>query len=446
MASTLYLQLPSKSVAASLDAWTDHAWHYCVATDKQVLESGHKNIAGLTTLGVNVQRLVLLVATCDVSFFAVKVPPIPFAKIKLALPNLLEEQVLSEPSELLFIPSPPQDGVCQVAVVAKSWMEQVFAAVRVLGINHVNAYTVAEAMGGGADTAILAVESALSGQAVFDFSVRPAAVIKTEGNAGDELSLPAGLSLDLRAYQREQDAQNLTSGFASAVQQAVQLLVPEGDFILFADAQLEPVLQGDTELNALQPRLQKIQKFDWTTKIAGLTNASLDLFANLRVEGKHSVDWKRWRWSLGLSGLIVLVVMLGLNLEWWKLQREYDAVRNSTTTTYKTAFPNETVIRDPLAQLQQKMSAARKLTGQSSSDDFLVLGAQFAQVWDMVVGAQMSATVNSVEYREKSLWVTPKAGTDVPVDRLRAALKEKNLSLDVKEAVLKVSVEIGGVR
>ena len=144
--------------------------------------------------------------------------------------------------------------------------------------------------------------------------------------------------------------------------------------------------------------------------------------------------------------MIVLIVIVGLNTEWWKLQREYDAVRNSITTTYKTAFPNETVIRDPLAQLQQKMNAARKLTGQSSSDDFLVLDAQFAQVWDLVVGAQMSATVSNVEYREKSLWVTPKSSADLPVDRLRAALKEKNLSLDVKEAVLKVSVETGGVR
>lgn len=440
MASTLYLQLPSKSVAASLDAWTDHAWHYCVATDKQVLESGHKNIAALTTLGVSVQRLVLLVAAGDVSFFSVKVPPIPFAKIKLALPNLLEEQVLSEPSELLFIPSPPQDGVCQVAVVAKSWMEQAFAAVRVLGINHVNAYSLAETMGGAAEVAMLAVESALPGQAVFDFSVRPALVM--EESTLDQAALPAGLSLDLRASHTKQDGQDLTL----AVQQAAQLLVPEGEFILLADAHAEQTLQGDAVLSTLQPRLQKIQKFDWQSKIAGLSQSSLDLFANLRVEGKNSVDWKRWRWSMGLASLIVLVVIAALNSEWWKLQREYDAVRNSITTTYKTAFPNETVIRDPLAQLQQKMNAAKKLTGQSSSDDFLVLGAQFAQAWDAVLGAQMSATVNSVEYREKSLWVTPKSSADLPVDRLRAALKEKNLSLDVKEGVLKVSVETGGVR
>ncbi len=446
MASTLYLQLPSKSVAASLEAWTDHAWHYCVAADKQVLESGHKNIAALVALGVNVQRLVLLVAACDVSFFSVKVPPIPFAKIKLALPNLLEEQVLSEPSELLFIPSPPVDGACQVAVVAKSWMEQVFAAVRVLGINHVNAYSVSEVMGGAEELAILAVEAPVPGQALFDFAVRPAIAPKTEESASSEMVLPAGLSLDLRVFRQDQDTQHLTQSLSAAVQQAVQLLMPEGDFVLLVDTPMEQALQGDAGLADLQPRLQKIHKFDWQTKIAGLSQTSLDLFANLRVEGKNSLDWKRWRWSMGLFSLIVLVVILGLNSEWWKLQREYDAVRNSITTTYKTAFPNETVIRDPLAQLQQKMNAARKLTGQSSSDDFLVLSAQFAQVWDAVLGAQMSATVSSVEYREKSLWVTPKSASDVPVDRLRAALKEKNLSLDVKEAVLKVSVETGGVR
>lgn len=435
MASTLYLQLPSRTVAASLDTWLDHAWHYCLASDKQVLESGHKNIAALTHLGVSAQRLVLLVAASDVSFFSVKVPPIPFAKIKLALPNLLEEQVLSDPSELLFIPSPPHEGVSQVAVVAKAWMEQVFAAVRGLGINHVNAYSLAQSIGGASDVAILSLESALPGQAVFDFALRPSLAMTSE-------EVPAGVSLDWRAQQEGLGAQTL----AAAVQQAAQLLVPEAEFVLCCEAQMESALQASGELSALQPRLQKIQKFDWQIKIAGLNAASLDLFSNLRVEGKNSIDWKRWRWSMGLSTLIVLVAILGLNSEWWKLQREYDAVRKSIMTTYKTAFPNETVIRDPMAQLQQKLNAARKLTGQSSNDDFLVLAAQFAQVWDMVLGAQMSATVGNVEYREKSLWVTPKSMADVSVDRLRAALKEKNLSLDVKEGVLKVSVESGGAR
>lgn len=442
MASTLYLQLPSRTVAASLEAWADHAWHYCLASDKQVLESGHKTIAALTHLGVSAQRLVLLVAASDVSFFSVKVPPIPFAKIKLALPNLLEEQVLSDPSELLFIPSPPHEGVSEVAVVAKSWMEQVFAAVRGLGINHVNAYSLAQSMGGADDVAILSLESALPGQAVFDFTLCPSLGKKSEEAAAVEAALPAGVSLDWRAQQDGLGAQTL----AAAVQQAAQLLVPEAEFVLCCEAQMESALQASGELSALQPRLQKIQKFDWQTKIAGLNASSLDLFANLRVEGKNSIDWKRWRWSMGLSALIVFVAILGLNSEWWKLQREYDAVRKSIMTTYKTAFPNETVIRDPMAQLQQKLNAARKLTGQSSNDDFLVLAAQFAQVWDMVLGAQMSATVGNVEYREKSLWVTPKSMADVSVDQLRAALKEKNLSLDVKEGVLKVSVESGGAR
>ncbi len=86
------------------------------------------------------------------------------------------------------------------------------------------------------------------------------------------------------------------------------------------------------------------------------------------------------------------------------------------------------------------------MSGQSGNDDFLVLSAQFAAAWGQLVPAQASATVNSIEYRERSLFIIPKNPAEFPVDQLTTLLKERGLKLDVKEGVLKLTVDMGGVR
>lgn len=444
MASTLYLHLPSRAVATSLEKWSDLNWPYCLANDKQVLESGQQSLSSLALLSGRVQRLVLLLSAADVSFFALKVPPIPYAKLKLALPNLLEEQVLSDPTELLFVPSLPQHGICAVAVVSRDWMEQVLQAVAILGIPRVSAYSQADVLIAQAERAVVYVETAAQTDAIIEIGVKPpcseqGGEEESEQQARLARSLPLGMSLDLRSLPDPAQRNE-------AIQQALQILVPDGSLKLHLDASLQAQSSALLQANPEWAAETELQKLDWPTRIAGMSASSLDLSANLKLEGKSTLDWRRWRWSVILASLICFVGVLALNLEAWKLQREYTQIRQSMLASYRATFPKEPGLQDPLLQMQQKVNAARKLTGQSSQDDFLVLSAQFAQVWDLVQGAQMTATVAQLEYREKSLWVTPKAGTELQVDRLRQALQEKSLHLEVKEGVLKVTVVVGGGR
>ena len=44
-------------------------------------------------------RVVLLLAASDVSLLRVKVPPLSNARLKVALPNLVEDQLMSDPAE-----------------------------------------------------------------------------------------------------------------------------------------------------------------------------------------------------------------------------------------------------------------------------------------------------------------------------------------------------------
>ena len=98
--------------------------------------------------------------------------------------------------------------------------------------------------------------------------------------------------------------------------------------------------------------------------------------------------------------------------------------------TYRMSFPKETVILDPLAQMQQKINLSRKIAGQSTQEDFLVLAAQFAQVWDMAIaGKQPAPSVVSMEYKEHSLFVKTKSTGLLPLEQLRTGLQEHVLIL-----------------
>nr|WP_314860474.1 type II secretion system protein GspL [uncultured Undibacterium sp.] len=427
MASTLYLQLPAKAAINADEQWEEILFPFCLASaEKNVLQQGKQSLSDLLALAQDLAQLVLMVSASDVTVLKVAVPPMPFAKLKLALPNLLEEQLLTDPAELLFIAAPPVDGMCVVAVVSRAWMERLSKLAEQFPARKISAFSTATGLPLHADQTSVLIEALHGSNESFDISV-----------CGQDQQV-AGFYLDAHPISSEPDALSQT------VWNAVQLLAPQGDLSIYGESTLISELQKPSF--QLQDRVLQFYPVDWKIKLASISSKSLDLFSSLQLESKKAFDWMRWRWSLILLGCAVSVSLLGLNWEWWSLQRESTAIRSSLLSIYKTSFPNETVVRDPLAQMQQKINAAKKLTGQSSNDDFLVLSGLFAQVWDQTVGILPTAGVTTMEYKDRSLYVTPKNIAEVPIERLRSGLKERNLTLDVKEAVLKITVEAGGAR
>ncbi len=427
MASTLYLQLPAKAVIDAGMQWEEFLFPYCLAsTEKNILQQGRLSLAALLLQTQDAAQVVILLSASDVTMLKLVVPPMPFAKLKLAMPNLLEEQLLTDPAELLFVASPPVDGACVVAVVARDWMVQLTRLCEHFGSRKISAYSIAQGLPITPDQTSLLIETTPAAGLGFD--------ICAQGNE----QLAAGFYLDIQ-HSRSDHAAHQT-----LLANALQLLVPQGALNLYVEAELTPALQ--TVQHSLADREIQIFSADWKTKLTSLSTRSLDLLSGLRLEGKTTFDWPRWRWSIAMFSSAILLCLIGLNWEWWSLQRESDAVRASLMSTYKTSFPNDRVIRDPLVQMQQKMNTAKKLTGQSSDDDFLVLSGQFAQVWDQTVGVLPSAGVVTVEYHEHSLFVTPKNIAEVSIDRLRAGLQERHLRLNVNEGVLKITVDAGGAQ
>ena len=410
--STLYIRLPSKAVADNAAHWIALPCPYALASGADSVErEGQAALPDLATLLAGAQRVVLLLAASDVTLLHVKIPPMSAARMRVALPNLVEEQLMSDPADCVMVAADSQGSdntLRTVAVMQRSWLQILLQTVAELGARHV-----------------VAVPS----QLCLAKAVAGAAAVVTQ--------FGLELDLDLTLRLSEHDALGLPllpDDPATAAQDVVQTLcaiVPTAPIELYVPQQQVPMYQQAVTL--LLPLEQRVTVLTdhWGRWIAGARSCSLSLGAGLSSASGAAIDWRQWRWPLVLGSLVLLLNIGALNFEWWRLSREAAALRTSMVQIYKSTYPRETVIVDPMAQMRQKIAAAQRDAGQPAPDDFAVLAAGFAQAWDSRPhnAATPGSTLSSVEYREHSLLVKPKPQAEVPLAQMKAALASRNLTL-----------------
>jgi general secretion pathway protein L len=245
----------------------------------------------------------------------------------------------------------------------------------------------------------------------------------------------------------------LQPGSVSAAIQGVELTLRQGlfqGFGLALDAVPAVVLQtarafsGDAPLVLYVPPGQmgeyqalaldagpgiSFEADDWVHWIAGSKSTALDLVSGLGAAGSQPRDWGRWRWPLRLVLLALAVNLIGLNVEWLRLKREAETVRQSMTQTFRSAYPNQTTILDPVAQMRQNIARARASTGEVAPDEFTYMASAFGEA-TRSLGRQPG--IASIEFRERALSVKVKPDTVDPglTGQLRTALAARHMSLD----------------
>ena len=424
MASTLFIQVPPRSVADEMPDWREQAFPFCLASaERRLQQHGRQNLQDLIPLARSANQVVLLLASSDVAFFMLEVPPMAPQKLKAALPNLLEEQVLSDPSELLFASVTAGDGRLAVATVQRAWMEELYLAVQVLEPRKLAAYPISLGLSlvEGAVSVLLETAWPQMGGVVLSWKT---AALEVSG-----ISLHGTSSAD----------------DVRAALQSLELFCKGKSVDLAVDTQLQTTLESELEASSgLKPA--QIYNADWTRKIASDFPSSLNLCADLVQENAAGFDWMKWRWSVSLLGLIVVISLFGLNWEWYRLKSEANNLSASLSASYRALFPNEAGLRDPLLQLQQKINQSKKLAGQSTEEDFLVMSGQLAQAWQVAFPQQSGTALESMEYREKSLFVKPKNAAEVQIDPLRSALREYGLRVEAKDGLYRVSRDEGSAK
>lgn len=401
--STLYIRLPSHAAAEDLQPGMPLYCEFAAVSNVGAIE--RDGVAALSELSERVrqaQRVVLLLAASDVTLLRVKVPPLSAARLRAALPNLVEDQLMSDPAECVIVAGDTRDGLLTVAVVQRGWLEVLNKTLHALGARSFAALPAQLCLPHQAD----AVSAAVAEHGTdIDVAVR--------------LAEQDGIGLAIAAEQAESAAFEVMQSLAAVVPQApIALYVPVARMRDYEESlHIAPQLQARITLH----------EDNWQRWIAGAGKASPDLMSGLGGAAGPKRDWGKWRRPLALALAVLLVNMLGLNIDWLRMKREAEALRSGMTQSYRTAFPNETVIVDPLAQLRQKLAIAQRDSGQLAPNDFIALTAALGEAW--AAAGQGAAPIAGMEYRDRSLTVKLKPGSDAPVEPLRAALAARALSL-----------------
>jgi general secretion pathway protein L len=399
--STLYIRLPSHAVAESLEPGMPLYCPFATATGGAIEREGVAALPDMAELVGKSQRVVLLLAAGDVTLLRLKVPPLSSARLKAALPNLVEDRLMSDPEECVVVADNTRNEMRTVAVVQRNWLELLARTLLSLGAR-----------------AVSAMPSQLC------LPQQPEIVSAAVAENGSDIDLAVrlgeheGIGLSIVAEQAEAAAFEVLQSLAAVVPHgAITLYVPQGRVRDYQESlHIAPPLEQRITLHA----------DNWQRWIDGADRSALDLMSGLGAAAAPKIDWARWRLPLALAAALLAVNVIGLNIDWLRLKREAEALRLGMIQSYKSAFPKETVIVDPVAQLRQKLASGQRDAGQLAPDDFVALAAAFGEAWSG--SGQGAGAITALEYRDRSLTVKLKPGSNVPLEQLNTALAARNLS------------------
>lgn len=385
--TTLYIRHPARAEGEGA------LCSFAVVGDAGAIEqAGVGALRNLGDLVAAARRVALIISAADVTLLSVQAPPLSGARLKAALPGLVEEHILGDPLEAVLVAGPQQaDNTRPVAVVQRDWLEPLVRTLLAQGAR-----------------AISAVPAQLC------LPLLPGSVTAAIG-AG-ELTLRQsqyqglGLALDGNPTMALQTARAL-GGDAPLV-----LYVPSeqlGEYqALAAEASPGVAVEAD----------------DWAHWISGSKSTAFDLVPGLGAAGAPQRDWRRWRWPIRLGLLVLIINLAALNIQWLRLRGEANAVRQSMTETFRAAYPNQPVI-DPVAQMRQNIARAKATSGELAHDEFNYLAAALGEA---ARGLGRQPGISSIEYRERALTVKVKAETVDPAltSQLKTALAAHGISLE----------------
>ncbi|MBV8664881.1 MAG: general secretion pathway protein GspL [Burkholderiaceae bacterium] len=408
--STLYIRLPSKAVAEAVEHWLALPCPYALASGDAVEREGVASLNELAATVAAAQRVVLLLAAADVTLLRVKTPPLSAAKLKLALPNLVEDQLVTDAGECVLAAGDMLDGLRTVAVAQRGWLDILAKTLAGLGARQ-----------------LVAVPAQLC---LGQQAARATAATMEYGGTDIELTLrldaSQGMGLTLAA-------ETGASGAPGEVLAALAALVPAMPLTLYV-GQARVAAYHDVLRTAGGVREINVFADNWSLWIPASGKLAPNLLAGMTIHDGAQAQWRQWRWPAGLAAAVLAVNALGLNLDWWRLKHEASTLRTGMVSTYKATYPKETVILDALAQMQKKVAAAEHNAGRAQPDDFGPLAANF----DAALNEQMrtqnmttAAPIASLEYRERALLVRLKPEVQLSAEQMKPALAARNLSLNL---------------
>ena len=324
----------------------------------------------------------------DVTLLRAKLPPLSGARLRQALPNVVEDLLLQDAQQCALAVGPKVgDGERLIAAIDRGWLELVVGAFERKGTRVTAAWPAQLALPLGPDVAMACLNDGLA------LRLGPTDGIGWHAGEGQQARSEAMASL-LGAV----GAEGPSSGRSFAERE-----LPEDSqaasrrLIAYVDS---PAWQPAVMLAAANTGCSaEVRSMPLPVE------APVDLLTGRRGSkaGRWvaEIDWRRWRLPGALAAATVVVALLGLNLHWAMLAGERDALRARIQGLYRQTFPETQVIVDPVLQMERQVAGMRTRAGQSGPDDFVPLLTRFSQA----LGSQANDALSGVDYRDGRLRV-----------------------------------------
>lgn len=469
MTTSLYVRLPHRPIQ-SPERWSAGA--LASVPFALVREEGALGAQRIQREGTSrpdelpaADRLILLLPAADVLLVPANVPPLALPKLRLALPNLVEDRLVQDAQQCHIALGPrlgaapargwraPREPQSRALMIAdRAWVRFIldtFAGHKHRTCHLLPAQLCVPFETPAAVTASLA--EAANDVARAEPSLDAAAEATTDVLAVETVAaaVPATIALDA-APPSDPDAPvavDITVRTGVAEGYGLRLL-PANVASWLAIAPTPATLMVSPALRELAPGLSAdpaTATLDWSTWAAGardaLASGDADLcqfdFARGGVAG---MDWSLWRLPIALAVLLVVVQLVGMNARWLTLRAEQKRLDAAMRAQLQTAFPNTPVILDPPAQMRRQVEQLRLAAGKSAPEDFLPLADRFAQA---ATGLAPDALL-ALDYHGRALTVTLKDGTDTAA--LRTAARNVGLNMDTAEAPRGAEATVPGSR
>lgn len=437
--STLIVLLPPRDPAVPSQEWQLPELPF-VLLDK----SGRTQRAGRSALALlpRATTTVLMVAARDLLMMPATLPPLRGPRLRQALPNIVEDQLIQDPQtcHIAVDPKPLAGGRQLLAIIDRGWFRFVCESFANAGHRSLRAVPVTRCLpqaaaldlNAPAEVAemVNAGEPAMAGSASVATSLPGVAPVVAPGVA----SVVPMVAAVLGAVVQTAPALLLEGAVESAVSNSVprvELAIARGvqgeglavpanavNATLGALAGAAPVsLYMLTELPGNEPSLATSSPARLAAYIHGASPLPFEQLARRALECRFdlcqfefaSQPWRLDRATLRRLRLPVLlavgalvIAIVGANVQWLMLARQRDAINTQMTELLLNTFPKTTVVLDAPDQMARQLQQLRIAAGELSPDDFLVLADGLARSLSPVPVNGIAA----LDYHDRRLDVT----------------------------------------
>ena len=424
-------------------------------------------------------RLVLIVAASDVLLTAAMVPPLPPARLRLALPNLVEDVLATDAGPCHIALGPALDGAGGargarrrlLLVTDRAWLRAAldqFAEHKHRRRHVVAAQLCLPLVPATAPEPAPAPEPALTAAGPSSparATAQPAVPAVPKVDAEPEH--PATLVVEAATSTLAQSGSLLDTaapapGESSRLWQLTVRTGPyEGYGLLLNDDALSTwqalapagQWQGDSTALEFAPvpalrgqrapiRATRVSE-TWRIWLEGaeecLQQPQLDLAQFEFAQGRAD-RWnlRAWRVPAALAIALVLAQIIGMNAQWLMLRTEAKRLEAAQVDLLHAAFPNVPPVAEPVLLMRRQVEQLRTASGRSTPTDFLPLADGFARAArDLPPDALLQ-----LDYRTGTLYVTLKPGTNTTA--LRSAVRQIGLQMDEDTSPPDAAVRAGG--